>query len=105
MIRIGPNNLSFGRTDAIKDIYGHGTSCAKDLKYVMTASEHPHLFDVVERKAHTEKRKRLSAAFAIKHLENWKYKVARTTERLLIAFDKLCTPLFHREQLFPTPRI
>ncbi|THV85399.1 cytochrome protein [Aureobasidium pullulans] len=92
IIRIGPNNLSFGRTDAIKDIYGHGTSCVKDLKYVITASEHPHLFDVVEKKAHTEKRKRLSAAFAMKHLENWEYKVARTTERLLIAFDKLCTP-------------
>lgn len=91
IIRIGPNNLSFGHVDAIKDIYGHGTHCIKDLKYAITASEHPSLFDVIEKKAHTEKRKRLSAAFAIKHLEEWEYKVARTTRRLLAALDKLCT--------------
>lgn len=92
VIRIGPNNLSFGHIDAIKGIYGHGTTCTKDLKYAITASEHPHLFDVIEKHAHSEKRKRLSAAFAIKNLETWEFKVAQTTERLLSAFDKLCTP-------------
>ncbi|KAM0712112.1 hypothetical protein Q7P37_011206 [Cladosporium fusiforme] len=92
IIRIGPNNLSFGHVDAIRGIYGHGTPCVKDLKYVITASDHPHLFDVVEKKKHSEKRKRLSAAFAIKNLERWEFKVADTTGRLLSAFDRLCTP-------------
>lgn len=91
IIRIGPNNLSFGHVDAIRDIYGHATTCVKDLKYVITASEHPHLFDVVDKKQHGEKRKRLSAAFAIKHLQRWEFKVVRTTERLLKAFDERCT--------------
>lgn len=91
ILRIGPNNLSFGGIDAIKDIYGHSTSCIKDLKYSITAGTHPHLFDVVDKPTHAAKRKRLSAAFAIKNLERWEFKVARTTERLLAAFDKLCT--------------
>lgn len=104
IIRIGPNNLSFGHLDAIRDIYGHGTPCIKDLKYVITGAEHPNLFDVVEKKAHTEKRKRLAAAFAIKHLEDWEYKVARTTERLLVAFDKLCTSKLPEGLTTPDPQ-
>ena len=92
IIRIGPNNLSFGDKRAIRDIYGHGTTCIKDLKYAITASDHPHLFDVVEKRKHGEKRKRLSAAFAIKHLEAWEFKVAETTQRLLTQFDALCSP-------------
>lgn len=90
VLRIGPNNLSFGHIDAIKAIYGHSTSCVKDLKYVITSGEHPNLFDVVEKFSHAEKRKRLSAAFATKNLERWVFKVARTTERLLSAFDERC---------------
>jgi benzoate 4-monooxygenase len=91
ILRIGPNNLSFSGVDAIRDIYGHSTSCVKDLKYAITAGTHPNLFDVVDKPNHAAKRKRLSAAFAIKNLEGWEFKVARTTERLLAAFDKLCT--------------
>jgi benzoate 4-monooxygenase len=77
---------------AIRDIYGHNTTCVKDLKYVITAGKHPHLFDVVDKTKHGEKRKRLSAAFAIKHLVDWEFKVANTTQRLLTQFDSLCTP-------------
>lgn len=91
IIRLGPNALSFGSVDAIRGIYGHGTGCVKDVKYSITASAHPNMFDVVEKKKHAEKRKRLSAAFAISHLEEWEFKVARTTERLLTALDKFCT--------------
>jgi cytochrome P450 len=91
VIRLGPNNLSFGHRDAIKAIYGHSTTCLKDLKYSITAAEHPNLFDVVDRSKHAENRKRLSAAFATKNLERWVFKVARTTERLLNAFDERCS--------------
>ncbi|QKX59511.1 uncharacterized protein TRUGW13939_06645 [Talaromyces rugulosus] len=91
ILRIGPNSISFGHVDAIRDIYGHGTACVKDLKYSITSSTHPGLFDVVDKAKHAEKRKRLSAAFAIKNLSRWEFKVARTTERLLAAFDNLCT--------------
>lgn len=91
ILRIGPNNLSFGSLDAIKGIYGHSTTCVKDVKYSMTGGPHPNLFDVVDKAKHSEKRKRLSAAFAIKNLVNWEFKVADTTGRLIAAFDKRCT--------------
>ncbi|KAJ6092217.1 hypothetical protein N7467_004186 [Penicillium canescens] len=91
ILRIGPNNLSFGDIRAVRDIYGHSTSCVKDLKYAITGGPHPNLFDVVNKADHSAKRKRLSAAFAIKNLVQWEFKVASTTKRLLNAFDKLCT--------------
>ncbi|KAL2851908.1 cytochrome P450 [Aspergillus pseudoustus] len=91
ILRIGPNNLSFGDVKAIRDIYGHSTPCLKDLKYSITGGPHPNIFDVVDKPKHSEKRKRLSAAFAIKNLVDWEFKVADTTARLLAAFDKRCT--------------
>ncbi|CEL05049.1 hypothetical protein ASPCAL06171 [Aspergillus calidoustus] len=91
ILRIGPNNLSFGDVKAIRDIYGHSTPCLKDLKYAITGGPHPNIFDVVDKPKHSEKRKRLSAAFAIKNLVDWEFKVADTTARLLSAFDKRCT--------------
>ncbi|KAL3462280.1 cytochrome P450 [Aspergillus heterothallicus] len=91
ILRIGPNNLSFGDVKAVRDIYGHSTPCLKDLKYSITGGPHPNIFDVVDKPKHSEKRKRLSAAFAIKNLVEWEFKVADTTGRLLAAFDQRCT--------------
>ena len=97
ILRTGPNSLSFAHPDAINDIYGHKTTCSKDIKYSLTSNEHPHLFDVIDKTKHAEKRKRLSAAFAIKHLEQWEYKVARSTERLVNALDFYSVPLNHKD--------
>ncbi|KAI8312790.1 Cytochrome P450 monooxygenase orf5 [Colletotrichum sp. SAR11_240] len=91
ILRTGPNALSFGDTRAIKDIYGHSTKCVKDNNYVVLSGSHRHLFDVVDKPEHARKRKLLSAAFAIKNLEKWEYKVAFTAERLFKAFDEKCT--------------
>ena len=92
VLRIGPNNLSFAHKDAIRDIYGHSTTCIKDLKYKITAAPHPNIFDVTDKHEHSVQRKRLSAAFAIKNLVRWEHKVARMTERLIAALDRQCTP-------------
>ncbi|KAE8157259.1 cytochrome P450 [Aspergillus tamarii] len=91
ILRIGPNNLSFGRIGAVKDIYGHNTPCVKDIKYAMTWGSHTHLFDVIDKADHAEKRKRMSSAFAIKNLERWEHKVANVTGRLVKALDAHCT--------------
>lgn len=91
ILRTGPNALSFCDIRAIHDIYGHGTRCTKDLNYVILGGTHTQLFDVVDKTDHSRKRKRLSAAFAIKNLERWEFKVARTTQRLLNAMDAHCT--------------
>ncbi|ETS87861.1 hypothetical protein PFICI_01689 [Pestalotiopsis fici W106-1] len=92
VLRIDPNSLSFCDTRAIKGIYGHGTKCLKDHSYVVLAGSHRQLFDVVDKNEHSRKRRLLSAAFAIKHLEKWEYKVTYTAERLFKAFDAKCTP-------------
>jgi cytochrome P450 len=91
ILRIGPNSLSFGRTQAIKDIYGHGTTCIKDHSYDILAGSHTHLIDSIDKTEHARKRKTMSAAFAIKNLEHWEFKITNLTQRLVNAFDKLCT--------------
>jgi len=91
VIRTGPNTLSFGSVRAIKDIYGHSTKTLKDEGYAVSAGTHFHLADVVDRPEHARKRKVLSAAYALKNLEEWEDKVADKTERLIAQFDKRCT--------------
>ncbi|KAL4877972.1 cytochrome P450 [Aspergillus karnatakaensis] len=91
ILRIGPNSLSFGDTRAVKDIYGHGTKCFKDVNSDVLSGSHRQLFDVVDKTDHSRKRKVLSAAFAIKHLERWEFKVAHSTQRLIKAIDSHCT--------------
>ncbi|KAH8423673.1 cytochrome P450 [Aspergillus melleus] len=91
VIRIGPNSLSYSDPAAIKDIYGHGTKCTKDIFYAELAGSHFHLADVVDKSEHARKRKVLSSAYALKNLENWEYKVADMSRRLIKAFDARCT--------------
>ncbi|KAF4552146.1 Cytochrome P450-like protein 4 [Elsinoe fawcettii] len=91
VIRLGPNFLSFSAPAAIKDIYGHSTPCIKDQFYTELAGSHRHLADVVDKAEHARKRKVLSSAFAIRHLEEWEYKVTDMTSRLIKAYDQACT--------------
>ncbi|RAL15783.1 uncharacterized protein BO97DRAFT_440431 [Aspergillus homomorphus CBS 101889] len=103
ILRTGPNSLSFGDTQAIKDIYGHSTPCVKDLNDVILGGSHTHLFDVVDKSGHAHQRKTLSAAFAIKNLELWEFKVVQTTKRLLKAIDAHCTAPMPPGQAMPDP--
>lgn len=91
VIRTGPNSLSYGSLDAIKDIYGHGTKCTKGEFYETLSGTHFHLADVVDKLDHQRKRRALSAAYALKNLENWEFKVADKTERFIKAADGHCT--------------
>lgn len=97
VIRVGPNSLSYGDVGAIKDIYGHNTKCTKDGQYVVTAGTHYHLADVVDKKEHQRKRKVLSSAYALKNLEEWEFKVADKTTRLINQMDKRCSDYGHDE--------
>lgn len=101
ILRIGPNALSFGSIAAIKDIYGHSTKCGKDLNYIILGGSHTHLIDVVNKPEHARKRKLMSAAFAIKNLERWEFKVAENTDRLLKALDTRCTAPLPSSQACP----
>ncbi|RSL58996.1 hypothetical protein CEP54_007459 [Fusarium duplospermum] len=96
-LRTGPNSLSFGRVAAIKDIYGHGSQCQKDKSCVLTAATHFHLADVLEKPHHARKRKVLSAAYALKNLEEWEHKVADKVDRLIKQFDQRCASLCEKD--------
>ncbi|XHG09908.1 hypothetical protein AWENTII_012944 [Aspergillus wentii] len=91
VIRVGPNSLSYSDPSAIKDIYGHGTTCIKDRFYSETGGSHSHLADVVNKQEHARKRKVLSSAYAVKNLEEWEFKVAAVSGKLIKAFDQRCT--------------
>lgn len=96
ILRTGPNTLSFGSVQAIKDIYGHGSPCLKEESYIISAGSHYHLADVVDKPEHARKRKVLSSAYALKNLERWEHKVADKVERMMVHVDTKCTaPLAH----------
>lgn len=88
IIRTGPNSLSVSDMRGIKDIYGHMSKCRKDQGYEVQAGTHFHLADVVDKQEHARKRKVLSAAYAIKNLEDWEFKVADKVARIIAQFDK-----------------
>ncbi|KAJ5475337.1 hypothetical protein N7539_008403 [Penicillium diatomitis] len=87
----GPNALSYSDHRAIKDIYGHGTACIKDRFYSETSGSHSNLADFVDKSDHARKRKMLSSAYALKNLEEWEFKVADVSRKLIKAFDARCT--------------
>ncbi|PSK42071.1 Isotrichodermin C-15 hydroxylase [Elsinoe australis] len=93
VLRTGPNGLTFNSLQAIKDIYGHGAPCGKDPQYQLLAGSHYHLADVVDKADHARKRKIMSSAYALKNLEDWEYKVADKTARMLRQFDARSTDI------------
>lgn len=101
VLRVGPNSLSYADPRAIKDIYGHGTTCVKDHFYSELSGTHSHLADVVDKADHARKRKVLSSAYAIKNLEEWEFKVADMTGRFIKAFDGKCTAPLPSNQSTP----
>jgi cytochrome P450 len=58
---------------------------------------------VIDKPEHARKRKVLSAAYALKNLENWEHKVSDKTERFIRAFDKRCTAPLSKEQICLDP--
>jgi hypothetical protein len=87
ILRLGPNRLSFARPQAIKAIYGTGTKCGKGDQYT-TIGGTPNLLSVVDKQAHTIKRKRFSKAFATAHLLDWEHKVVHNVKKLLQQIDR-----------------
>lgn len=91
VIRIGPSSLSYGDLSAIKDIYGHGTKCYKDVFYQTEADSHFNIGNVIDKQDHARKRKMLAGAFAMKNVQTWEYKVAENIAHFIEACDKHCT--------------
>lgn len=88
VIRVGPTSLSFRDVEAIKDIYGHSSTCLKGDMYRALQGSHANLVNVVDKGHHARKRKLLSNAFATRNLESWEYKVVDKIQRLFTQFDQ-----------------
>ncbi|KAK7888077.1 hypothetical protein LTR67_008954 [Exophiala xenobiotica] len=88
IVRVGPNHISFVGRQATKDIYGHGTPAQKDKFYISFTGTHESSLDVTDRNMHSEKRKRLAAAFAQKRIADMEHLVVEDIQRLLVRFDK-----------------
>ncbi len=88
IVRVGPNHISFVGRQATKDIYGHGTPAQKDKFYISFTGTHESSLDVTDRHMHSEKRKRLAAAFAQKRIADMEHLVVEDIHRLLVRFDK-----------------
>lgn len=104
VIRIGPNSLSYGDLSAIKDIYGHGTKCHKDVFYQTEAGSHFNLGNVIDKQDHSPKRKMLASAFAMKNVQIWEYKVAENVAHFIEACDKHCTAPLLKSSRHPDPK-
>ncbi|KAK4949874.1 hypothetical protein LTR10_011716 [Elasticomyces elasticus] len=88
IVRVGPNHVSFIGRQATKDIYGHGTPAQKDKFYISFTGSHESSLDVTDRQMHSEKRKRLAAAFAQKRIADMEHLVVKDIQRLIVRFDK-----------------
>ncbi|KAJ6031602.1 hypothetical protein N7540_002334 [Penicillium herquei] len=68
VVRIGPTYVSFAKTQAIKDMYGHGTKATKDHFYRALESTHLNVSDSQDRAVHSTKRRRFAQALAQKSI-------------------------------------
>ncbi|CAL5873526.1 uncharacterized protein PFLUO_LOCUS7806 [Penicillium psychrofluorescens] len=124
IVRVGPNHVSFATTQAIKDIYGHGSPATKDTFYDSFNSTHLNVSDSRDRAIHSTKRRRFAQTFAQKsvveledimqsHLEGMiKYidhRLAGSEKpqvldmkfvNLAILYDSNCTALFSQNTKF-----
>jgi cytochrome P450 len=88
VVRVGPNHISFVGRQETRDIYGHGTPAQKDKFYMSFTGTHESSLDSTNRQAHSEKRKRLAAAFTQKSIADMEHLVVDDVQRLLNKFDK-----------------
>lgn len=93
IVRVGPNSLSLSSPQAIRDIYGHATTCIKGDMYWLLAGDHFNVLNVVDKTEHARKRRYMANVFATRNLDTWEHKIANKIERLVRQFDAVCAKL------------
>ncbi|ORY68270.1 benzoate 4-monooxygenase cytochrome P450 [Pseudomassariella vexata] len=91
VIRIGPNWLSFGRSQAAKDIYGYASKCVKGGAYDLLAAGGRNLNNISDKPFHSGRRRMVAAFYAPKNQEEWEFKVADSVRTLMEQMDRRCT--------------
>lgn len=90
VVRITPDHLSFTSPQAVKDIYGHGTSILKDGFYAHVAGGNPSMAQTTERADHARKRRWMSNVFSAKEITAMEPRVQERVERLVEALRIKC---------------
>ncbi|KAK0630319.1 cytochrome P450 CYP5280A1P [Bombardia bombarda] len=91
VIRVGPNHLSFGRSRAVKDIYGYASPCNKGNIYGELNVGGKHLVNITSRALHSSRRRMVATAYAPKNIEMWEPGILDITATLVRKMDALCT--------------
>jgi hypothetical protein len=91
VIRIGPNWLSFGRSQAAKDIYGYTSKCVKGGIYDRLADGGANLNNISDKPYHSARRRMVASSYAPKNIDDWEPGVAASVTALKDVMDQRCT--------------
>lgn len=91
VVRIGPNWLAFGRSQAVKDIYGYASRCRKAAIYDLLSQGGTHTTVISDKSLHAARRRMVASSYAPKHAETWERKVVGSMTALMEQIDKRCT--------------
>lgn len=91
VVRIGPNWLSFGRGQAVRDIYGFNSPCLKGTIYDSLQGGGESLILTTSREVHSQRRRMVAASYAPSNVELWEPRVAESTAILVSKLDSMCT--------------
>ncbi|KAK6210103.1 cytochrome P450 oxidoreductase [Colletotrichum tabaci] len=90
-VRIGPNWLSFGRGQAVRDIYGFNSPCLKGTIHDSLQDGGESLILTTSREFHSQRRRMVAASYAPGNIELWEPRVAESTAILVSKLDSMCT--------------
>ncbi|KAI1823683.1 benzoate 4-monooxygenase cytochrome P450 [Xylaria intraflava] len=91
VMRIAPNWLAFGRSQAAKDIYGYTSRCCKAASYDTLAQGGANLNNISDKDFHAARRRMVASSYAPKRIEDWEPKIAESVADLMAQMDKRCT--------------
>ncbi|KAK5633188.1 hypothetical protein RRF57_008902 [Xylaria bambusicola] len=91
VLRIGPNWLAFGRSQAVKDIYGFTSRCRKAAIYDNLSQAGANLTNISDKSFHSARRRIVASAYAPKRADVWEPKVADSITALMAQIDIRCT--------------
>ncbi|KAI0508533.1 hypothetical protein F5B22DRAFT_390892 [Xylaria bambusicola] len=91
VLRIAPNWLAFGRSQAVKDIYGYTSRCRKAATYDLLSQTGANLNNISDKAFHSARRRMVASAYAPKHADVWEPKVADSITALMAQIDIRCT--------------
>ncbi|KAI0314105.1 cytochrome P450 [Amylostereum chailletii] len=90
IVRLAPNHISISEPAALEVIYAHGNRTTKTDFYDSFTASDPGVFNVLDRAAHSRKRKIVSHVFAPKTVLEFEPHVKEHVTTLIRQWDRIC---------------